>query len=1185
MLIKLGEAITVTKDDLKPNILDDDDPEITRMFQDGVIDLKARASAEAAAESIKTGKAIAPKAKDFLYFTAVMMHAAEAALLDETGALKKTADGKDVEAHWDTDNDTWIWRCNDPNIKPFKNSNADIFPAQELKKAYKKWVAKPLCLDHQSQSVDMMRGLVIDTYWDDKRQRVVALCALDKVGYPELAHKVSTGMAASVSMGTAVGRAICTELGCHRVAKTEADFCEHMKSKTCYGEINVDLSPIELSIVVNGADPGAKIRRVLAAADSIAQYVDAKEQMVREKRAMTLEEVRQLKEDLKNIEAKIDSLGEDEEVNPPYGQQGRGSLEMTETEVSDVAGNNPQGFPDRYASELLSDVTRVLNEKVAQLDNFINKMASVEEGHLNNIEDNTMTNKKNAYFQGGGGVNEPAPKQVKYPKEDSDSIRNNEDKQMVGQPPFPDVGPVDGMHPSPASVPESEEARKKKLLRMAAENEQRKMRREAALERAKNAIDAKGYFQGGGGVNEPTPGKPKYEKEDSDGIRNNEDKQMVGAPPFPNVGKPDGLYGNDLAEKKKLLRAKLNARFVKSAEKGQDRWEIYHGDNLILTASVNDLVGPDKVAAFYDSIATKVYGKKILDTIRSQGFNTALSIFKGAQAVAGPGAAPDAPPDAGGAAPVPEMPPAMPGEGAEPPVDTGESGSPAEALATNLDEVDGLIADMKRQVQSLKEEQAGGMEGAVEPGPEAMATASVSLPAMRKTLNQALVKGAQQAISDLSDHKEELQLLQHVYNTDGAVNTENSEVVSDLATEAVNDVKGTIANVYKLMSAFVKYARGTEALIKRAGEESEMTKSEKDDEKAEKAEKAEKKEKEDEKKEKEEKEEKEKKEEKDDKNDADIADINLAGLEPDDPEALASYLEELSSEEDEPLEDEISVSEDEDIGDAVNIKFEGGEPAEATADTSQELEGLLGNASSENLAALRTKIAQKGVAFSDMLQKAHPSGGFTTDLDTKPTGDLAKVETLPEAHTKMMDVANAPPRVRKAAEDIQRLVQAGKIDPVADFPALISQGLDPQAVSYWKQMWGEAGDSESSQYVNDLVKEYHNKKAEEENTKYRVKVARAFELAHEMAQRGIIGGNREAISEQVSALMTFTDGNFEHLKATVGRYPLKKTASIPNVGYPSEVMMGSPDVALPAVETRTESLMNDLDAAFRNRKY
>src|SRR5579871_5049185 len=73
-------------------------------------------------------KKIAPKAEDFLYFSAVMMHAAEAAALNDDGTLRKNARGEDVVVGWDKSNNSWKWTSNDPNIKPYKNSNGDIFP-------------------------------------------------------------------------------------------------------------------------------------------------------------------------------------------------------------------------------------------------------------------------------------------------------------------------------------------------------------------------------------------------------------------------------------------------------------------------------------------------------------------------------------------------------------------------------------------------------------------------------------------------------------------------------------------------------------------------------------------------------------------------------------------------------------------------------------------------------------------------------------------------------------------------------------------------------------------------------------------------------------------------------------------------------------------------------------------------
>jgi hypothetical protein len=70
-------------------------------------------------------------------------------------------------------------------------------------------------------------------------------------------------------------------------------------------------------------------------------------------------------------------------------------------------------------------------------------------------------------------------------------------------------------------------------------------------------------------------------------------------------------------------------------------------------------------------------------------------------------------------------------------------------------------------------------------------------------------------------------------------------------------------------------------------------------------------------------------------------------------------------------------------------------------------------ATKEGRAAYRAKLAEKGLVFSDMVGKAHPKGGFTTQLDVKPSGDLAKVETVEEQHKAMMDIALATPKVKK----------------------------------------------------------------------------------------------------------------------------------------------------------------------------
>jgi hypothetical protein len=218
------------------------------------------------AQKAAGGKQLSPKVDDFLYAHCIMMHAAEASLVDENGEIRKNASGEPVKGGFEPfvdhkGHESLRWVSAD-GIKPYRNGNGDIFPEAELIKAHKHWIGKPLCRDHVSNTVDGVRGIIIDTYYDPRYKRVHALFALDRKNYADLARKVEAGYATNVSMGTAVGRSICTT--CGNVATIEAEYCNHVRIRDCFGEINVDLSPIELSIVVTGADPGAKIKTVLA---------------------------------------------------------------------------------------------------------------------------------------------------------------------------------------------------------------------------------------------------------------------------------------------------------------------------------------------------------------------------------------------------------------------------------------------------------------------------------------------------------------------------------------------------------------------------------------------------------------------------------------------------------------------------------------------------------------------------------------------------------------------------------------------------------------------------------------------------------------------------------------------------------------------------------------------------------
>jgi hypothetical protein len=1130
-------------------------------------------------------KKVAPKAEDFLYFSAVMMHAAESSALNDDGSPKLNVKGETVQVGWDKSGNTWRWMSNDPSVKPYKNSNGDIFPEEELVKSHSKWKGKPLCIDHKSSSVDHTRGFIVDTYYDRNLKRVVALCALDKANYPDLARKVSTGMQTCVSMGTAVGRAICTD--CARVARTESDFCDHMRKKSCYGEINVDLNPLELSIVVNGADPKANIKHIIAAANTLNTYVENKQRELNKiatSYSATIirsgdptgsnvsnmntidvrgDDLSSFKNDFERAVAELESINSKisgKDTNDLVFDQLAGTVSDTPTADSGLAPPHA-----RYASEVagadainqLREVTQAIETKLGLMKQSLENLAQASiHTQEENMSGSNETVKK-GYYQGAGGVNEPTPGQAKYPKDPlNEQLREKEDRQMVGQSPFPGVGSVDGMHPSPDSAEQSNELERKKMLARA-EAEERAQRRQAIVDLAKSALENKrAYYQGGGGVNEPTPGKVKYPIDKlNEQLRDREDKQMVGQKPFPGVGSVDGLHPSpssaetsDELKRKELLRraSALRAKFARvknqdgSLNVADSAWEVYQGDNLMLIASVNELSG-GQPSRLYESIATKEFGTKLIETVKAHGIDRVRALVKQAQ-VGDPGAPPappaDSAPPADAGAPPMDAPPAE---------DAGKSGDPAAAALELAEKGRDLSSDLVEAVRALTGDQAEMGEGEAAPpaGPEMGASASFStatLNNLRKELNGALTTAMKEAVATLNDHVEELDMISGIYDK-GAITNSNKEFVGSIVDDALSEARTAIADGFQLMTAFVKYARGTKAIVKRAEIEAELNALAEGDTMSEH-----------------------------DANNGDdlmamISDTNsdldeVKGLMADDNDGMGgeSELEGLLGDVDMPADDndmkgtlEVAPNEKAMIPPGFT-----GEVKQASFSTR------------EGRMALRAKLAADALGkeedgeiqdmshakFSDMLQEADHLADGQTQLDTKPSDGLGKVETLPEVNKAMMDVAKAPPKVRKEAEAIQKLVSEGKLDP-SDLDALVAEGLDKDAVSYWKKFYSQTDGG--SEFASELVKEHVKAQLEAELNKYRVKLARSYELAYDMVDRGLCHHDRNAVSAQVDEIMKFNDDSFDSLKRVVARHPVtnlrKEGGRLPQVG-----MIGSGEV-------------------------
>jgi hypothetical protein len=1073
-------------------------------------------------------KKIAPKANDFTYFSTFMMTAAEACLYNEDGTLKIGRDGKPVTASWVVGGDgpeSLRWKCSDSNIRPYKNNNGDIFPESELIKAHKEWIGKPLCVDHKSNSVDAIRGVILDTYYDFKSKRVIALCALDKVTYPDLARKVSTGYSTSVSMGTIVEKAICAEDSCGRVARSERDFCDHMKNKTGYGEINCQLKPIELSIVVNPADPSARIRTIFASAQNIKNSTYSSD--LQEKIAQVQQNLTEISNDLAELKElpKEEKLHSNENIAPVYAD-----IEVLFTELKILKSSMEQTLKD-------------LNKK--QEDIMTDR-------------DNSMD--KKGYYQGGGGVNEPTPGKVKYEIDPTENqLRGNSDKQMLQTKDFGGEG----------------DDKIKSEVRPLGAGE-RAARRKEALENAKKNLDKKGYWNGGGGVNEPTPGKVKYEIDPlRDQVREKGDKQMVGAKPFPGVGDVDGLFGDDLATKEKINRASLKARFIRKAgANGMDDlansgWQVFakdeKGDKLIFTASVNE-ISAGQADQLFDMIATKEFGGKMLEKIREVGLEKAASVYKRAQEM--PGAAPPA--AAAPAAPSADMgaPAATPEAGA----DAGGKGDPKETAVELAEKTRDDAAELLELVRDVTGSQAemGELEDGIKALPQATAALLTPAAEMRRKLEKMLVSAAKKSLSELKSHYSELKLISDMADEETVKNAS----IKGMIDTAFEEVEVSLEEAQGVLRSYAKYASGVENLMARV-------KSAQDEEETE-------------------------------ENAAADGDFNFA-----DP----GFEEEMEFAPDTVNEHEIAVEDGDIIGgeDVYSDPYSDEEPmteklpshgGKMATDENQTNDGILvelapgtpvpagakpvadpmaPKAASMDLttkagrSAYRAKLAEhmtdlvaaESIKYNPVMADANKLADGQTQLDTKPSDNLGLVETKPEIKKRMLEVARMAPKVKKEAERLNKMIIAGTVQK-ENLDQLVAEGLDSEVVAYWRELYGQVDGG--AEFAKLLTTAAEKAKMEEEMATYKIKLARSYELANEMARRGLITNERAAIGRQVEESMKWNDEGFESYKRVVAKMPVgavKTAGLVPQVGIreTGDSHSGGDD------------LQAELDLAFSGRKY
>ena len=146
------------------------------------------------------------------------------------------------------------------------NKNRDMFPLEEIKRAYTTFIGRNIFLDHNTKSVRNAVGKIIaaELREDEEGQTYVAcLFKIDRELHPDIAHKVENGIIDSVSMGANLHHVECSR--CHHFATKESEFCDHLRNLGMYSDvysISHGVEFTELSLVSVPADPTAKMHKV-----------------------------------------------------------------------------------------------------------------------------------------------------------------------------------------------------------------------------------------------------------------------------------------------------------------------------------------------------------------------------------------------------------------------------------------------------------------------------------------------------------------------------------------------------------------------------------------------------------------------------------------------------------------------------------------------------------------------------------------------------------------------------------------------------------------------------------------------------------------------------------------------------------------------------------------------------------
>jgi hypothetical protein len=1087
--------------------------------------------AERLEKHARTVQSLAPKSDDFLYFSIIFLKAAEASLINDSGEQKSVGSEK-AWGYWDAKHK---WHG---NVKPHRNNNGDIFPESELKVAARAWIGMPLCVDHKSDSVDGIRGIILDTHYDEKLKQVVGLCALDRVNYPDLARKVSTGVVRFGSMGTAVETSVCTE--CQNPAKTARDYCQHIMMRSAWGEINLGLKPIEYSLVVQPAEPGAKLLRCFA---SIKNFEP-------ELKSYGLNDVGEFVKALDEPQAdSLDrlltsvcgpngcSIGQRRGIVTAFINHNGGlvkSAALTDSqtvesefaqalaELRNASGKTLDESPELYepifrafgrefpAGETFTSPDATSGDPAAPATITSPKDSEDTPDYTGTGGDSTMmagVTPPSDSFGDTGGVgpesyafasDENEIKTIKALKEEiMNESRLRKRAEMRRRVAY-HFGGADGVEPSGTYKDES--AHEKKLREtgdkqmhpnpanlggpdgMVPGDKEVKEKQKRASERMKERVEKHAYYFGGADGVEPSG---TYKSEDYHKYWNT-DKHMHPNPA--NTGGTDGMYPGDKETKEKQKRASyagpaLKTRFTQkrnldgSINKAASKFEVFAGSNLIIATTASTIYG-NKLNRYWDFLVSPEYGKKVVASIRESGLDSVARLLtRTAQEI--PGALPGEDLGAMPAEPALDAAPmeALPQDdllGEEAPLDGGD---PKAAVESAFEAIEDALADAQEAMSQLSGE--GGVEVNIgDVGGEEEAE--------KLALSRNVLENLKVVIADADQSADELALISATYDKYKRLTAKQKSDLNSMTSLALKDSAEIIGETRALLSmahlvaeTLNKVAEYTETVVAPKATPAAKTAATSSDENTLIAEALE--------------------------------------LRKRRREALLAKAMEQGKE-----EEEEAPAEEEDMASAAHDGI-GQHPTKSkvTTNTAEEVavkapSGSPAAGGSSGGPDVAGDQAYSGTASRQLADQSSPVINHADDGDEDDKGD--KGEALEDA-------------VEDVAEDV-----------VED------------------ELESDASDS----VVTAKVKEaFLQKKAAAEREHYRVKLRRAYDVGMEMQRKGMIAATKAALNRQVDEVMAFDDGAFEAFKRTVANMrPLEtiKTASDlggVNVGTSDEGMSES----------------------------